>query len=128
MTTVLLLEDNVDMLKVLGTMLEETGYHVLYGRDAREGLNLIESGAGQPDVIISDMVMPSVDGLSLLAHIRNLPGLESIPFILMSGLASPEMQQEAFKFGADAFLVKPFPFATLNNVIRNLGLEASANV
>lgn len=128
MTTVLLLEDNADMLKVLTMMLEETGYWVMAGRSAQEGMALMRLTHRIPDVIISDMVMPSVDGMNFLEQIRNLPELGSTPFILMSAYPSPEVQQKAFQLGADAFLNKPFQFELLNNTLRNLGLMTPARV
>ncbi len=126
MTTVLLLEDNTDMLKVLTLMLEECGYWVMAGRSAQEGMALMRLTHRIPDVIISDMVMPSVDGMNFLEQIRGLPDLGSTPFILMSAYASPEMQQKAFRLGADAFLNKPFQFDVLNNTLRKLGLMTPA--
>ena len=121
MTTVLLLEDNADMLKVLGMMLEESGYKVISARSAQDGLAVLKDAI--PDVIICDMVMPAADGMSVLTHVRSVPELHSIPFVLMSGFSSPEKQQEAFALGADSFLIKPFPFASLHAVIRKLGIE-----
>ena len=128
MTTVLLLEDNADMLKVLGMMLEQAGYKVIYARSAQEGLAVLKDGKHVPDVILCDMVMPTTDGMSVLTHVRSVPELHSIPFVLMSGYSSPEKQREAFALGADAFLVKPFPFASLNTIIRNLGIDTPAKV
>jgi CheY-like chemotaxis protein len=128
MTTVLLLEDNPDMLKVLGMMLQESGYNVMSGRSAQEGLALLRQSRLLPDVIISDMVMPSEDGMSFLEHVRGTPEMASIPFILMSAYPSAQMQQQAFQLGADAFMSKPFQFEALNNTIRNLGLMTSAKV
>lgn len=126
MTTVLLLEDNADMLKVLAMMLEESGYRVMAGRSVQEGMALMRLTHRIPDVIISDMVMPAQDGMNFLEQIRGLPELGSTPFILMSAYSSPEMQQKAFQLGADAFLNKPFNFDLLNNTLRNLGLMAPA--
>jgi len=127
-TTVLLLDDNHGMLSVLTMMLEEMGYKVMASRSAQEGMALLRQTHQMPDVIISDMVMPSVDGMNFLEQIRSISELGSTPFILMSAYSSPEMQQKAFELGADAFLCKPFQFDLLNNTLRNLGLITSARV
>jgi CheY-like chemotaxis protein len=126
MTTVLLVDDNPGMLKVIGLILQESGYRVIAAEGAEQGLTLLRETVHQPDLIISDMVMPIVDGMNLLEYVRSTPGLISTPFILMSGFTSAEMQQKAFQLGADAFLSKPFQFDTLNNTIHNLGLETPA--
>jgi CheY-like chemotaxis protein len=116
------------MLKVLGMMLTESGFQVMSGRSVQEGLTLLHQSRRLPDIIISDMVMPSENGMTFLEHIRDTPELASIPFILMSAHSSTEMQQQAFQMGADAFLTKPFQFETLHSTIRNLGLRTPAKV
>ncbi len=128
MTTVLLLEDNAALLKVIRLMLEESGYKVVSGRSAEEGWRHLEDASLKPDVILSDMVMPSVDGMHFLEHIRSTQELSATPFIMMSAFGSAEMQQKAFQLGADAFLSKPFQFETLNTVLRNLGVPLPAGV
>lgn len=109
MTTILLLEDNVDMLTMLSQVLEWGGYTVWGGRSGKEGIALLAEAAEQlPDIIISDMLMPLMDGIAFLGQVRDNPKWADIPFIMMSAYSSSAERQNAIQHGADDFLVKPF--------------------
>ena len=74
----------------------------------------------RPDCIVSDMLMPDMDGESLLRALRALPGLESVPFIALSAVRSEARIRAMVGAGADAFLLKPFPLRELTEKVRSL--------
>lgn len=62
----------------------------------------------RPDLIITDLLMPALDGIELVKTLRNTPSTATIPILMISGRAADEVRLEGFKFGADAFLAKPY--------------------
>lgn len=108
MTTVLLLEDNADMLILLTQVLEWGNYEVIPAYSGKQGLEYLQAAEAPPDVIVSDLLMPEMDGIALIKAVRSNPDWSKIPFIVMSAFDSPEDQLSAIEAGADAFLVKPF--------------------
>ena len=71
-----------------------------------------------PDLIISDIRMPKLDGITLLKGLKNNLYTKDVPVIFMSAYPSDPIMEDAVKLGAKYFLVKPFPFEYLENVIR----------
>ncbi len=117
MTRVLLLEDNPDMLMMLGQVLEWGGYEVIKGRDGNEGITLLKETQPLPNVIISDLSMPAMDGYGLLRYVRETPEWAEIPFVIMSAHSSPDDRRNALAQGADEFLVKPFSLEDFQRVL-----------
>ena len=74
----------------------------------------------RPDCVVSDMLMPDMDGESLLRALRSLPGLEHVPFIALSAVRSEARIRAVVGAGADAFLLKPFPLRELTDKVRSL--------
>ena len=73
-----------------------------------------------PDCVVSDILMPDMDGESLLRAVRAVPGLEHVPFIAVSAVRSEARIQAVLAAGADAFLVKPFPLRDLIEKVRTV--------
>jgi sigma-B regulation protein RsbU (phosphoserine phosphatase) len=122
MAQILVLDDNNDVARLVQTLLERYGFEVVMGRNGQEGLAILSSL--MPDAIISNWLMPHMDGMTFLDHVRLNPAWSSIPFAIMTALSSEDDRQQAIDRGANAFLAKPFRFADLDNVLRNLGLKA----
>jgi CheY-like chemotaxis protein len=80
--TVLIVEDEVDLAEVLREALEMYGYRVVLAHDGREGL--VKLASEQPELIITDIMMPLVDGYELIRNVRSNPQTRSIPIIAMS--------------------------------------------
>jgi CheY-like chemotaxis protein len=74
----------------------------------------------KPDCVVSDILMPDMDGESLLRALRAVPGLESVPFIALSAVRSEARIRAVIGAGADAFLLKPFPLRELTEKVRSL--------
>ena len=113
MTMILLLEDNADMLAMLKQVLEWGDYEVRGCRGGVEGLAALATEP-PPDIIISDMKMPDLDGLSFLKTVRERDSWSHIPIILMSG---SHERDRALAGGADDFLNKPFSLESFQAVL-----------
>ena len=108
--TVLVAEDNADLRRFV-TGLLEPHYDVLVAADGSAALELIRAGGtGQrrPDLVLSDVMMPGLDGFELLAAVRGDPALAAVPVILLSARAGDEAIGEGLNAGADDYVVKPF--------------------
>lgn len=106
MTKVLVIDDDGAIREVIAVTLRRAGYEVYTGSNGAEGLELARKQL--PALIICDVRMVLVDGYEVLAAIRNNPSTASIPFILVTSLASPERMRQGMELGADDFLPKPF--------------------
>ncbi len=103
---VLLADDNADMREYVRRLLTSRGYDVEAVADGKEALEAVRRRA--PDLVLSDVMMPRLDGFGLLRAMRAEPGLDDVPVILLSARAGEEAQIEGLEAGADDYLVKPF--------------------
>ena len=104
---VVLADDNADMRAYVRRILEEGGYQVQSVEDGAAALDAVREGS-VPDLVISDVMMPGMDGFQLLAALRSDPDLEGLLVILLSARAGEEARVEGLAAGADDYLVKPF--------------------
>ncbi|WP_155370939.1 SpoIIE family protein phosphatase [Catellatospora vulcania] len=109
--SVLIADDNADMRAYLARLLTGAGYQVSTVDDGRQALD--EARARTPELVISDVMMPRLDGLQLLTALRADPRTEAVPVILLSARAGQEASIEGLQAGADDYLVKPFAAAEL---------------
>ncbi len=103
---ILLADDNADMRDYVKRLLVERGYEVETVADGRDALARIRSCP--PALILSDVMMPELDGLGLLRSLRADPNTRDIPIILLSARAGEESRIKGLEAGADDYLVKPF--------------------
>ncbi|HET9215454.1 MAG TPA: ATP-binding protein [Terriglobia bacterium] len=103
---ILLADDNTDMRDYLQRLLLECGYQVVCVPDGERALALARSE--QFDLVLSDIMMPRVDGFELLKALRSDPQTTTLPVILLSARAGEESRVEGLAAGADDYLVKPF--------------------
>ncbi|AEI51819.1 ATP-binding protein [Runella slithyformis] len=103
--TVLVVDDNADMRDHIQTLLRKT-YHVITAKNGREALDLLPSV--NPALILSDIMMPVMDGIQLLKEIKDNPQTAQLPVILLTARAGEESKIEGYETGADDYLVKPF--------------------
>jgi PAS domain S-box-containing protein len=105
-TKILLADDNTDMREYVKRLLEEHGYTVEAVEDGITALAIIEKQ--KPDLVLTDIMMPKLDGLGLLQQLRTNPTTKEIPIILLSARAGEESRIEGLSTGADDYLIKPF--------------------
>ncbi|OBK23244.1 histidine kinase [Mycobacterium asiaticum] len=108
---VLVADDNVDMREYLTGLLQTAGYEVSGFGDGQAALDAIRVRV--PDLVISDVMMPGLSGLQLLAALRADPRTAALPVLLLSARAGQEASIEGLLAGADDYLVKPFAAADL---------------
>ncbi|RKN80218.1 response regulator transcription factor [Ulvibacterium marinum] len=111
MTTILLIEDHIGILENTAELLELEGYRVIKAKNGKEGLKELASFI--PDLIICDLLMPEMDGLTLLAMLGKHPDYKKIPFIFFSAKAEKMDIKKGLDLGADDYLVKPLELEDL---------------
>lgn len=109
--TIMVIEDDPLQLKFISMALRMLGYVVVEARDGVQALQELDKTA--PDLIISDINMPDINGLELLKALRANPETESIPFILVTANNAADDIAAAFNMGADDYLTKPFSVVEL---------------
>lgn len=108
---VLIADDNADMRDYVGRLLRNDGYLVDAVTDGQSALDAIR--ADTPDIVVSDVMMPGLDGLQLVAALRSDPRTAAVPVLLLSARAGQEAAIDGLQAGADDYLVKPFAAAEL---------------
>lgn len=102
--SVLIVEDEGAMQRALKNKLENAGYTVLTAADGAEALEQMRSG--NPNLVLLDLIMPKLDGISVLREAKNDEALASIPVIILTNLSSGDKVAEAMQLGTFDFLVK----------------------
>ncbi len=104
MAKVLIIEDEAFLRQTIAAKLKEKGHQVIESDNGKDGLELsLNSGA---DIILLDIILPSVDGLSILSHLRQDPRSKTTPVIILTNLAEDDKVKEAEHMGAQAYIVK----------------------
>ena len=118
MTRILLVEDSTDILFLLQTELEWLGYTVDIASDALKGLEL--AGRNRPNIIVSDLHMPGIDGCEFIRRVRQTRELSGIPAIALTGYSRDKEVNLALAAGFDAHLTKPVDGKTISEMIARL--------
>lgn len=101
--TILIIEDNQDMLQLLKRILEPEGYRVILAIDGANGMILLRES--KPDLVLLDIMMPGPDGFMTLNSIRQC---SNVPVIIVTAKRETETLQRAIDLGADDYVKKPF--------------------
>ena len=115
-------DDNEKMVEVLGKMIENDKELELVGkRHITEKKSVILLKKKQPDVVVLDIIMPKVDGLSVMEKIHHDSSLKKVPsFIVVSAVGQERITEDAFNLGADYYVLKPFDTQMLLNRIKHM--------
>jgi len=118
---VLLVDDNNDMREYVGRLLRRR-FRVTTAQNGKEALEMARMSA--PDLVLTDVMMPEMNGFELLAELRKSPATSTVPVIFLSARAGEEARLEGLQQGADDYLVKPFSARELlARVENNLALS-----
>ena len=122
MRTVLVVDDEFGTVEVLVAALEDAGYRLLTAANGRRALERLEEN--KPDLVISDVMMPLMDGAAMVAAMRANPSFRDIPVIMMS--AAPESALRRRLDSYEAFLRKPFSIPALLEAVHAVFERAGA--
>ncbi len=103
---ILVVEDSPQMLNLIRTILLRAGFEVTTGSNGKEGLAAVESS--EVDLIISDIMMPEMDGFQFCQEVRKNSRISNIPFIFLSARGGIQDKMSGFQDGADDYITKPF--------------------
>ena len=111
MPRVLVVDDEINIVRLIQVNLERHGYQVETANNGAQALAKIREN--RPDLLVSDVMMPEMDGFELLANVRRDPTLMDLPVIMLTAKAQDKDVMEGYKTGADMYLTKPFNPAEL---------------
>ena len=111
--TILVIDDNPNVVDILGRCLREEGYGVLGALTSDEGLKL--AILSRPELVLLDLALPGTNGIELLKRIRSTNPAARV--IIVTGNTDPALAREVLELGALAYIDKPFDFAYLKRVI-----------
>ena len=119
MLTVLTVDDSRTMRGLLRSALEAAGFCVIQAEDGRHGLEVLESGSA-PDVIVTDINMPRLDGFGFIEAVRADPERRFTPILVLTTESDAEKKARARSAGATGWIVKPFDPAKLADAVRRV--------
>jgi two-component system alkaline phosphatase synthesis response regulator PhoP len=122
--TIMVVDDNPDIITIVRTILEGKGYSVFSATSGPELLDLLKTQ--KPDLIILDIMMPEMDGLEVLSRLKGMTETATIPVILLTAKVQYEDVLGGYKLGADYYITKPFTSTQLVNGINLLLGEGKA--
>jgi two-component system cell cycle response regulator DivK len=122
--TVLIVEDNELNMKLAVAILEPEGYRLLEAADAEAGLEMAREH--RPDLILMDVQLPGMDGLTAISILKKDPELKKIPVLVLTSYAMEEDAKRARDAGADGYVTKPFVIQGFRDTVRNLLLAGPA--
>ena len=113
--TVLVVDDAADNRILISLSLQSEGFRVLTAGDGEEAIKV--ASLARPDLILMDIAMPDVDGLTATRRIRELPELQHVPIVALTAFNTSGFQRAAYEAGCDAYMTKPLDFDRLNSLI-----------
>ena len=113
--TILYVEDNIDNRTLVRRILMAEGYNLLEAVNATEALEILNGT--QPDLILMDINMPDMDGYTLTAKIKGMPGFESVPIIALTANVMRGDRERSLEAGCDGYIQKPIDIDMLSEQI-----------
>ncbi|BAZ69285.1 PleD family two-component system response regulator [Pelatocladus sp. BLCC-F211] len=118
--TILIVEDSPSELELMSHYLRESGYNVIKTSSAKEGLE--QAISQQPDVIVTDVVMPGMSGFELCRSLKKNPVTQKVPIVICSSKNQEIDRLWAMRQGADAYLTKPYTREQLLRAIKSVAI------
>lgn len=119
MVKVMVVEDDMTLLENMSFELEMRGYDVMTASDGRSALDTLNAEAQPPDIIISDIAMPDMDGFQLLEQVRANPAWNNVPVLFVTAFSSANSMRIGKELGVDDYIVKPFQMDDLVTAMEN---------
>jgi DNA-binding response OmpR family regulator len=125
--SVLVIEDDMDLLKFVGEVLAKAGFTTRFARNRAE-INAELNKPPLPDLVLLDVRLPDADGFNILEKVRNNQKLAKMPVVMMTGRSEVTDIARGLTLGADGYVTKPFKISGLISAVNTvLGLDQSAS-
>jgi len=118
--TILVVDDESEMRSFHKILLESEGFSVLEAKNGRDALDVIAANDSHVDAVLSDIMMPEMNGYELCKEIKTTKETEDLPFVFISSLASLDEKTKGYSYGADEYAIKPLEANELKIKIQNL--------
>ncbi|MCG8427687.1 MAG: response regulator [Chromatiales bacterium] len=118
MASILAVDDSASMRQMVSFTLKGAGYEVLEAADGVEALSIAKTRS--VDLVITDVNMPNMDGISLIQNLRTLPSYKFTPLLMLTTESSAEKKQQGKAAGATGWIVKPFNPEQLLNTVKKV--------
>lgn len=113
--TILIIDDDQTFLSIMREILERAGYRIVTAAGVADAYETLRED--RPDLILTDIMMPEIDGLTLVRFLRSHPRWQGIPLVVVSARVMEADRVAAQQAGADAFIEKPFTMKHLTSTI-----------
>lgn len=117
--TILVVDDSRSVLAVIGTTLKVAGYNVIQASDGQEGLDIL-SGNEHVDMIITDLNMPNMDGLTFIQEIKKLTDYQSTPVCMLTTETEQSKLENDASISTDAWITKPVQPALVIDIVSGI--------
>ncbi len=118
--TILIVEDSPSELELMSHYLKESGYNVIQANGAKEALE--KALSNNPDVIVTDVVMPGMSGFELCRSLKRIPATQKVPIVICSSKNQEIDRLWAMRQGADAYVTKPYTREQLLRAIKSVAI------
>ena len=116
--TILAVDDDTIALRMLSDFLDDDDYEVVQAQDGEEALAILNEDSERFDAVVLDWIMPRMDGLSVLKAITSDMRFVGLPVIMQTSVSEKEQVDEAIKSGAYYYIIKPYDYTVLTNVVQ----------
>ena len=117
--TVLVVDDSRSVRAVIGTTLQVAGYNVIQATDGQEGLDIL-NGDNHIELIITDLNMPNMDGITFIREIKKMPDYKSTPICMLTTETEQSKLEQGNSVSTDAWITKPVQPAHVINIVTKL--------
>lgn len=122
----LIVDDSASVRHKVTKIVEKAGMRAITADNGADALELLLNGTIEPDLILSDIEMPQIDGWEFLEYVKTDENFGHIPVVMVSSLDGPENRERALNLGAIDYLVKPFTDAAMDKIIEAVGISVTA--
>lgn len=116
--TILVVEDEIDILKIIAFRLKKSGYKIISATGGKEALAILKET--RPDLIVLDLVMPVIDGYEICKRVRENSALKNIPILILTASATTNMDEKVKAARANGYVLKPFEPKELLDKVKKL--------
>jgi chemosensory pili system protein ChpA (sensor histidine kinase/response regulator) len=120
---VLIVDDSLSVRSSLSQLMSDGGYRVVTARDGLEAVNMLEAEA--PDIVLTDLEMPRMNGLDLVGYIRNSSQWNPLPVVMITSRTMAKHRQQAERAGVNSYITKPF---TEDEVLASIDRELAPSL